>query len=254
MKNIFQLSLHKKFLTIVSTILLLSLSNIAPSYSQDNFPISFPAEIKEKNMGVSLFYSDNFTLDNKISAPELRAEIKANFLENGNGVISEISFQNMFGTNPAIISGLVPKGDAYSQDVSGLIGYRFSFFNTISIAPFVKGRGFVTRGRGGDNIYGTELGSELEWKIYPESTFVNIKYGLFLPFLHKYTGEADKIGAYSFLLNNLELKLRYRFLPDFEVMTGYHLREIPKQLGTSNFSTKDTFFWGGVLLGIAYVF
>lgn len=244
----------KKLLSILLLSIALFSINEKKVLAEDAFPISFPEEIKEKNMGVSIFYSDNFTLDNKVSTLELRGEIKANFLKKGTGVISGIYFQNMFGTNPAIISNLVPKGDAYSHDLGGLIGYQFSFFDSIAISPYLKGRGLITRGRGGDNIYGAEVGTGFEWKIYPETTFFNINYGLFLPFLHKYTGNDDKISSTSFLLNNLEVKLRYRFLPDYEVITAYQLRELPKQLGSSGFSNKETFLWGGVMIGLGYVF
>lgn len=236
---------------ILSGILL----NTGSAFADDGFPMDFSPEIKEKTMGVSLFYSDTATLDNKFGTPELRGEIKANFLENGNGVVSEIAFQNMFFTNPAIISGLVPAGDAYSQDASGLIGYQFSFFyNIVALSPYLKGRAIITRGRGGDNFYGAEVGTGFEWKIYPESTFLNVKYGLMMPILHRYNGDADTVAPYSFLLNNFEARLRYRFLPDYEVMTAYNLRQFPKQLGTSGLKDNSTFLLGSILLGIGYVF
>lgn len=234
----------------LSTILI----NTGSAFADEGFPINFLSEIKEKTMGVSLFYSDGFTLDNKVGTPELRAEIKANFLEKGTGVISEIAFQNMFSTNPSIISGLVPAGDAYSQDASALIGYQFSFFDSVALSPYIKGRAIVTRGRGGDNFYGSELGTGFEWKIYPESTFLNVKYGLMVPIVHRYTGDSDVVAPYSFLLNNFEARLRYRFLPDYEVMTAYHLRQFPKQLGKSGLTDSSTFLWGGILIGIGYVF
>lgn len=245
--------MNKKIL--LTTLLLISFSTSAWA-EEEKFPFSFEPEVKAKNFGFSIFYSDNFTSDNKKSAIEYRAEVKAHFLDKfGFGPIGEVLFQHQSGTNPAILSGLVPAGDtAHSHDGSALLGYRFGLGENFGFYPFVRGRALITRGRGGDNFYGAEFGGGLEWKIYPETTHLNLKYGVMMPFFHNYTGSPDTVSASSFLLNNIELKLNYRFLPNCDLITAYQIRQFPKNLGSSGLTSNETFGWNGVLLGLGYVF
>lgn len=248
------LQLMYKYL-LLSTLFALSIN--LNSFADVDFPITYKKEVKSKDFGISLFYSDNFTTDNKQSTIELRGEIKAHFLDDtGKGIMSELSYQHMTGTNPSIIYGLVPSGElAHSHDGSAFLGYKFPISDSFSVYPFVKGRAVVTRGRGGDNIYGIEPGAGFEWKIYPETLHMNLRYGAMLPVLHRFDGNPDLVNPMtSFLLSNMELRLNYRFLPDFDVVTAYHLRQFPKDLGNSGFRNNETFIWNGVLIGLSYVF
>lgn len=223
------------------------------SYAQE-FPINLPKDVKEKNYSINLFYADGYGVETKVAGGEYRFEIKTNFLEKGNGIISELYIQHLSGFNPAIASGIVPWGEtAHSHDISGLLGYRFNI-NNFGISPYLRGRGFITRGKGGDNLYGPEFGIGIEWKIYPEITHLNIKYGLMWPLVHRYTGDTDIVPSSSFLLNHLDIRLSYRFLENFDAITGFQVRQFPKNLGNSNLATKDTLQWNSFLLGIAYLF
>ncbi|GIW22397.1 MAG: hypothetical protein KatS3mg068_1404 [Candidatus Sericytochromatia bacterium] len=239
----------KKFFLCIIFLFLLQKN----SYSQD-LPIHIAEEIKEKNYSINLLYADSYSVETKVAGGEYRFEIKVNFLEKGNGFISELYIQHLSGFNPAIISGIVPWGEtAHSHDIGGLLGYRFNL-NSFGISPYIKGRGFITRGRGGDNIYGPEFGLNFEWKIYPEITHLNVKYGLMIPLIHRYTGETDIVQAHSFLLNSFDIRLSYRFLENWDAITGFQLRQLPKYLGNSNLVTKDILQWNSFLLGIAYLF
>ena len=238
-------------------IILILLLNFIPSIAnaEEGFPINYPAEIKPKDFAVNVFYANSFTLDNKIGANEFKGEVKANFLNQNFGIVSEISFQQLLGTNPAIISGIVPQGDvAYTQDGSALIGYQFSLLDNLNVTPFVKARGIVTRGRGGDNIYGPEIGGNIQYQIYPETTNLNIRYGLTIPAIHHYTGMPDTVASRSFLLSNFETRLSYRFLANFDVLVAYNLRTFPKNLGNSNLANNEQLIWTSVLIGVGYVF
>ena len=161
----------------------------------------------------------------------------------------------MPGTNPSIISGILPKLDnAHTHDAGALVGYRFGITENLGISPFLRARGIVTRGRGGDNMYGAEFGGELNWSIYPETADLSLRYGLTLPILHNYTGSPDVVSPTSFLLNTAELRLGYRVLENINIMVGYQLKQYPKNLGNSNLATTDTFLWHSILLGAGYVF
>lgn len=224
------------------------------TYAQD-FPIKLQKDIKDKNYSLNLFYADGYGVETKTSAGEYRFEINTNFLDKGEGIIAGLYIQHLSGYNPSIISRIIPWGEtAHLHDIAGLLGYKFNLLNNIGIAPYIKARGIITRGRGGDNIYGPELGINLEWKIYPEITHLNIKYGLMIPIIHKYTGDLDIVSANNFLLNDLDIRLNYRFLENWDMITGFQVRQFPKNLGNSNLSTKDTLQWNSFLIGIGYLF
>lgn len=235
-------------------VLSLIVGNSKVYAAEDGFPIKYEAEIKRKNFSVNLFYLDGF-LDAKTSASEFRAEVKANFLNRNTGIISEISFQHMPGTNPSIISNILPTMDnAHTHDAGALVGYRFGITEDLGISPYVRARGIITRGRGGDNLYGAELGGEFNWDIYPETAYLNLRYGLTIPVSHHYTGAPDIANPSSILLNTAELRLGYRVLDNVNVMVGYGLKQYPKNLGNSNMATTDTYLWQNILLGIGYIF
>lgn len=237
--------------------LVISLGFIANSYAleDEGFPIKNTPELKRKNYAVNLLYLDSFPIEGKIAASEFRGEVKANFLNNNTGIISEISFQHMMGTNPSVISGiLTPMDNAHTHDAGALIGYRFGITEDIGISPFLRARGVVTRGRGGDNIYGAELGAEFNWFLYPETTELNLRYGLTIPIFHNYTGAPDIVSHTSFRLSTAELRLAYRIIENVNVIASYQIKQFPKNLGNSNLATSDTFFWQSIILGAGYVF
>ncbi len=240
---------------IIALIVLILVLKITPAFAEEGFPLTLEPEIKPKNFAFQIFYLNSYTNDNKVAGHEFGAKAKAYFLKNGMGPAAEVMFQHLLGTNPAIISQVISPGDtAHMHDASALIGYRFPLLQQLGITPFIKGRGIVTRGRGGDNLYGPEFGADLEWIIYPESTHLNIRYGLMLPLFHNYTGAPDKVSHTKFLLNQVELNLSYRFLDNWDVIAGYQFRQFPKYLGNSNLVTSDLLAWHGLKLGIAFVF
>jgi hypothetical protein len=240
---------------IYSLVISLSLTSNSYALEDDGFPIKYEPEIKRKNYAFNLFYLDSFPIDSKISASEFRAEVKANFLNKNTGIISEVSFQHMLGTNPSVISGILTSMDnAHTHDAGVLVGYRFGITDDLGISPFLRARGIVTRGRGGDNLYGAELGAELNWFIYPETAELNLRYGLTVPIFHNYTGAPDIVSHTSFKLNTAELRLSYRIIENVNVMVGYQIKQFPKNLGNSNLATSDTFLWQSIILGAGYVF
>jgi hypothetical protein len=245
---------------IIALTLLTLIINTNSAFAEEGFPLSLEPEVKPKNFSVNFFYVNSNTNDNKTAAHEFGGEIKAHFLNDiGAGPVGEIRYQYLLGTNPAIISGIVPPGDnAHMHDASALIGYKFPILEQLAVIPFLKGRAIITRGRGGDNLYGPEIGAGLEWKIYPETTHLNIRYGLMLPLFHNYTpvtpDKTDKFGPSTFLLNELEIKLSYRFLENWDITAGYQLRHFPKYQGNSNLVNKDLLVWNGLELGVAFVF
>jgi hypothetical protein len=244
--------MYKKIAALTLLTLLLKTN---PALAEDSFPLTMEPEIKPKNYSIGLFYINSYTNDNKTAAAEYRAEAKARFLNNnGAGLIGEVAFQYLGGTNPAIISGLIPAGDAVTYDGSALAGYRFPLVPQLAVYPFLKGRAIVTRGRGGDNLYGPEIGAGLEWQIYPETTHLNIRYGLMIPLFHNYTGSPDTVPATKYLLNEADIRLSYRFLENWDVIAGYQFRQFPQQLGNSKLSKEDLLFWNGVQIGVAFVF
>ncbi len=223
--------------------------------AEEGFPIKYTNEIKPKNYSVSLFYLDSFDLSGKSPSAEFRGEVRANFLNDNTGIISEISFQHTPAINPAIISGILPKLDnAHTHDAGALIGYRFGITENIGISPFLRARGIVTRGKGGDNLYGAELGGEFNWSIYPETANFDIRYGLTIPILHNYTGSADIVSPISILLSTVQARLSYRVLENINISVGYQIKSFPKNLGNSNLATTNTLFWQSVLLGAGFVF
>lgn len=227
----------------------------AYALEDEGFPIKYQPEIKKKNFAVNLFYVDSFTTDGKIAASEFRGEVRANFLNKNSGIVSEISFQHMPGTNPSIISGILPAMDnAHTHDAGALVGYRFGITDDLGISPFLRARGIVTRGRGGDNLYGAELGAELNWSIYPETTELTAKYGLTIPIFHNYTGSPDIVNQTNFKLSTAELRLSYRVLENVNVIAGYQIKQYPKNLGNSNLATLDTLLWQSINIGAGYVF
>jgi hypothetical protein len=241
----------KKIITFILFSIFFNLKNNC--YGND-FPINIPQEIKEKNYSLNLFYADGYGVETRFAGGEYRFEIKTNFLEKGNGFVSELYIQHLSGYNPAIVSGIIPWGEtAHSNDIAGLLGYRFNL-NNFGVLPYIRGRAFITRGRGGDNIYGSEFGIGFEWKIYPEITHLNIRYGLMWPLIHRYTGDSDIVPVNSFLLSHFDIRLSYRFIENWDAITGFQVRQLPKNLGNSNLATKDILQWNSFLIGIAYLF
>jgi len=242
---------------ILITSLILGITLLTPkaSFAEDFFPLTLEPEIKPKTFAVNLVYSDSFIYNNSIANGEFRLEVKTHFLNKGSGIISEISAQHLSGNNPSIIAGIIPWGEpAHMHDLSGLIGYRFAPIKEIGLLPYLKGRALVTRGRGGDNLYGAELGAGFEWLIYPETTHFNLRYGVMIPIIHRYNGEADTVSPTSFLLSNLEARLSYRFLENWDTFVGFQMRHFPKYQGASGLKTKDVIMWNSMMLGVGYVF
>jgi len=244
-----------KKILISSLILGFSLFTAQASFAEDYFPLTLEPEIIPKTFSVNLLYSDSFLYNNSMSNGEFRLEVKTHFLNKGTGIVSEILAQHLSGNNPAIMSNVIAWGEsAHTNDFSGLIGYRFAPIKEIGLTPYLKARGIITRGKGGDNLYGAELGGNFEWIIYPETTHLNLRYGAMIPLIHRYTGQADTVSPTSLLLSNLEAQLSYRFLENWDVIVGYQMRNFPKYQGASSLKTNDLVMWNSVILGLAYVF
>lgn len=247
------MNVKKIFIYTLTTLLSLSTNSFA--LEDNNFPIKYPSEIKKKNFSINLFYVDNITSDFKNNYPEAKIEVKANFLNKNQGIISELNYQNLFGSNPSIISGILPStNNANIQDLGLSLGYKFAINESLGISPFIKARGILTNGNSTDNIYGGELGADLHWIIYPETADLNLRYGLTKPFMHSYSGNPDNVSVSNFNLSNAELRLGYRVLENINISVGYQLRQFPKNLGNSNLATSDTLLLQGILLGLGYTF
>lgn len=173
----------------ISSLLLLLFTLSLPAKAADSsFPLYLEKSEKPKNFSANFFYLDGFSSDLSKGSPELRAEIKTFFPDkNNNGPIAELSYQYMFGNNPAVFSGIINVDAAHMQDASVLGAYRFSLLESLGIFPYIRGRVLISDGKAYDNLYGPELGAGLVWDIYPETSSINLRYGMMFPFVH--TGE-----------------------------------------------------------------
>lgn len=233
----------------------LSLGTTAFALEDEGFPVKYPAEIKKKNFSINLFYLDTFTSDFKANYHEFKAEVKADFLKENTGIISELNYQYLLGSNPSTMSGiLAPVNNANIQDLGLLLGYKFGINENLGISPFIKARGILTNGKTADSLYGAELGADFKWSIYPETADLNLRYGLTIPFIHTYSGNPDNVSPSNFKLSSAELRLSYRVLENVNIYTGYQLRQLPKNLGNNNLATSDTLLLQSIMLGAGYVF
>lgn len=251
-----------KALHILSLTLFLSL--VLPVQAQDlpaqDFPVITPAPPLPKTQSFQFSLLDQGI--NDLSRPlMLRLAYRQLFPtddSNRNGYLFSAHLNHLFGTNPALLNRFVQAENAgvypNFNDLGVGFGYRFAYEN-FALIPQVHVRDMFAFG--GQNVnhhlIGFEPGVRLEYWIYPEVARLSVDYGFNVPVLHLANSQSN-VSPFTLSLNRINTELMYRFLDNFELVSGFYWWQVPAQLGSGSITSTTLSNVTGFQIGAGFAF
>lgn len=173
------------------------------------------------------------------------------------GYVFEASLQHAFGSHPALLNRFVTEDEAglypNYNDLSGGVGYRFSFAN-FGITPQAKFRDVFALGKDvNQHLIGIEPGLRLEYWIYPEVARLSVDYGFNVPVLHL-ANQQSNISPFSLSMQRVYTELSYRLFENIDVFSGFYWAQVPSQLGSGRITTTELSNLSGFMVGAGFSF
>jgi len=244
----------------ILTLCLLALSTPALAEATANtFPVQTPdpPAPKTRTIHFSLLDQGISEISRSLMLRMSYRELFAIDAAKQQGIVFSAHVDHLMNTHAALLNRHVQAEDAGfypNQSELGVgVGYRFAYENFALIPQAGLRDQFAIGNNVNQHLIGFEPGVRMEYWLYPEVARLSVDYGFNVPILHLANQSSD-ISPFTLSNHRVYTELSYRLFENFDVLAGFHLWQVPSQLGSGGITDTTQTILSGFQVGAGFAF